>query len=71
MGAVRHVWPLPNDLGDILRRYDKVIVPELNRGQMARLLRSEYLVDVESMSKVQGRPFTSSEIADKLREMIG
>ncbi|MCH2113271.1 MAG: 2-oxoacid:acceptor oxidoreductase subunit alpha, partial [Planctomycetes bacterium] len=68
---LRHVWPLPNDLGDILRRYDKVVVPELNRGQMARLLRSEYLVDVESMSKVQGRPFTSSEIADKLREMIG
>lgn len=57
-----HVNPLPLDLGDILRRYRKVIIPELNLGQLTRLIRAEYLVDAESVSKVQGVPFTATEI---------
>ena len=59
---LRYLNPLPNDLGDILRRFDRVIVPELNLGQLAWMLRARYLVDVETLSKVQGRPFKSQEI---------
>jgi 2-oxoglutarate/2-oxoacid ferredoxin oxidoreductase subunit alpha len=61
-----HLVPLPNDLGDIVRRYPRVIVPELNRGQLCRLLRAEYLVDARSVSKVQGLPFTAQELEDAI-----
>ena len=57
-----HLNPLPSDLGDVLRRYPKILVPELNRGQLARVVRAEYLVDARSLSKVQGLPFTAREI---------
>jgi 2-oxoglutarate ferredoxin oxidoreductase subunit alpha len=57
-----HVNPLPANLGELLKRFDKVIVPELNLGQMCRIVRAEYLIDAQSLSKVQGLPFTSAEI---------
>ena len=59
---IRNVFPLPNDLGDILRRYERVIVPELNRGQLCNMLRANYLVDAQSLSKVAGLPFSAREI---------
>ncbi len=59
---LRHLNPLPANLGDVLRRYDKVLVPEMNLGQLSLLLRAEYLVDAQSLSKVQGAPFTAGEI---------
>ena len=59
---LRHLNPLPGDLGEILRRYRTVLVPELNLGQLSRLLRERYLVDALSLSKVQGKPFKVSEI---------
>jgi 2-oxoglutarate ferredoxin oxidoreductase subunit alpha len=59
---LRHLNPFPSDLGDVLRRFEKVLVPELNTGQLARLLRAEYLVPAESLSKVQGQPFKVSEV---------
>ena len=58
-----HLSPLPADLGDLLGRYRRVLVPEMNLGQLASLVRSRYLVDVESITKVEGAPFTASEIA--------
>ena len=61
-----HLSPLPPDLGDLLRRYRRVILPELNRGQLAHHLRGTYLVDVTSVSKVQGLPFKSREIEDAI-----
>jgi 2-oxoglutarate ferredoxin oxidoreductase subunit alpha len=61
-----HLVPLPDDLGPIVRRYPHVIVPELNRGQLSRLLRAEYLVDARSVSKVQGLPFTAQELEDAI-----
>ena len=61
-----HLNPLPNDLGDILRRFRRVIVPELNTGQLCRIVRAEYLVDARSVSKVQGLPFTTHEIEDAI-----
>ena len=57
-----HLSPLPSDLGDLLVRYRTVLVPEMNLGQLASLVRSRYLVDVESITKVEGAPFTASEI---------
>ncbi len=59
---LRHLNPLPRDLGDILRRYDRVLVPELNSGQLTRLLRAEYLVDAQVYSKLQGQPFKVAEL---------
>lgn len=57
-----HLSPLPANLGDILSRYDKVVVPELNMGQLTALLRATYLVDARAVTKVQGLPFKSREI---------
>lgn len=59
-----HLNPFPKDLGDVLRRYPKVIVPEMNLGQLSKLVRAEYLVDAQSVSKVKGQPFTAAEIYD-------
>jgi 2-oxoglutarate ferredoxin oxidoreductase subunit alpha len=57
-----HLNPLPPNLGDLLRRYRTVLVPELNLGQLCRIVRAEYLVDAQSISKVEGLPFTSTEL---------
>ena len=57
-----HLFPFPPDLGEVLRRYKRVLVPEMNMGQLSRLLRAEYLVDAQSLTKVQGAPFKASEI---------
>ena len=68
---LRHLNPLPRNLGEVLARFDKVLVPELNRGHLWRLLRSDFLVDAIRYSKVQGQPFKAAEIEAKLTEMIG
>jgi 2-oxoglutarate ferredoxin oxidoreductase subunit alpha len=65
-----HLNPFPANLGEVLRRYPRVVVPELNLGQLSRLLRAEYLVDARSVTKVQGVPFTAGELeAAFLKEM--
>ena len=61
-----HLNPLPPNLGEVLRRYPRLIVPELNLGQLCRLVRSEYLVDAKPVSKVQGLPFTAIEIENAI-----
>jgi len=66
---LRYLNPLPPDLGDILRRYKKVLVPEMNLGQLARILRERYLIGVEQLNKVQGKPFKVSEIHDRIVEL--
>ncbi|MBM3391146.1 MAG: 2-oxoacid:acceptor oxidoreductase subunit alpha [Betaproteobacteria bacterium] len=66
---LRHINPLPPDLGDILQRYKTVLVPEMNLGQLARLLRERYLREVVTLSKVQGKPFKVSEIYDRILEL--
>jgi 2-oxoglutarate/2-oxoacid ferredoxin oxidoreductase subunit alpha len=65
-----HLNPFPADLGDILRRYPRVICPEMNLGQLSRLLRAEYLVDVQSVSKVKGVPFTAGELENAILEAL-
>jgi len=69
---LRHIWPLPHGLEAIFQRYKAVLVPEMNLGQMARLLRSEYpKCEFISYSKVQGLPFRTSELLAKIDELIG
>ena len=55
----------------MLRRYDRVICPEMNMGQLSKLLRAEYLVDVESVRKVQGQPYTAGELYDVIIDAAG
>ncbi|MGL3821082.1 2-oxoacid:acceptor oxidoreductase subunit alpha [Sphingopyxis sp. R3-92] len=59
---IRHIWPLPANLGELLKSYDKVIVPEMNTGQLKTVLRDQYLVDAKPVNKVSGQPFTIAEI---------
>jgi 2-oxoglutarate ferredoxin oxidoreductase subunit alpha len=59
---VRHIWPLPANLGDLLRSFDHVLVPEMNTGQFKTVLRDQYLVDARPLNKVSGQPFTIGEI---------
>jgi 2-oxoglutarate ferredoxin oxidoreductase subunit alpha len=68
---LRHLNPFPSNLGDVLRSYDKVLVPEINLGQLALLLRGRYLVDVISYNKVRGLPFRAAELAEAIEEVIG
>ncbi len=65
---LRHLNPFPANLGDVLRRYERVVVPEMNLGQLALLLRAEFLVDVRSHTAVRGLPFTTVELADAISQ---
>jgi 2-oxoglutarate ferredoxin oxidoreductase subunit alpha len=64
---LRHLNPLPENLGDVLRSFDRVLVPEMNTGQLAQILRARFLVDVESFCKVEGQPLFAAEIEDQVR----
>jgi 2-oxoglutarate ferredoxin oxidoreductase subunit alpha len=63
---IRHIWPLPANLGELLKSYDKVIVPEMNTGQLKTVLRDQYLVDAKPVNKVSGQPFTIAEIEEAI-----
>ncbi len=65
---LRHLWPLPRNLGELLKGYEKILVPELNMGQLVTLLRSQYLVPAEGLAKVTGRPFKIAEIEAAVRD---
>jgi len=67
---LRYLNPFPRNLGEVLESYEKVLVPELNRGQLWRMLRAEYLVSATSYTKMQGRPFKAIEIESKIMELI-
>jgi len=67
---LRHMNPFPANLGEVLRRYDKVLVPEINLGQLALLLRGKYLVDVISYNRVRGLPFRSAELTEAIEEVL-
>ena len=68
---LRHIWPLPKNLGDLLRSYDRIIVPEMNNGQLKTLLRDQYLVDARPVSKVSGQPFKIAEIEAAIEAALG
>jgi 2-oxoglutarate ferredoxin oxidoreductase subunit alpha len=67
---LRYLNPMPKNTQEVLRRYKKVLVPELNAGQLLLLLRGYFLVDAVGLNKVQGRPFLVSEIEAKIEEML-
>jgi 2-oxoglutarate/2-oxoacid ferredoxin oxidoreductase subunit alpha len=67
---LRHLNPFPSNLGEVLRAYDKVLVPEINLGQLALLLRGRYLVDVISYNRIRGLPFRVAELADVIKDLI-
>lgn len=63
---VRHIWPLPSNLGELLKGFDRVLVPEMNTGQFKTVLRDQLLIDVESLTKTSGQPFQISEMEDAI-----
>lgn len=67
---LRHIWPLPANLGDILNTYKKILIPEMNHGQLVTLLRDRYLVDAESLAQVNGKPFRVSDLEAAVRARI-
>ena len=68
---IRHIWPLPANLGALLKSYGRVIVPEMNTGQLKTVLRDQYLVDAKPVNKVSGQPFTIAEIEAAIDEALG
>ena len=68
---LRHLNPLPSNVGEILKRYKKVLVPELNMGQLSWVLRAKFLVNAIGLNKIQGRPFKQSELEQKIEELLG
>jgi 2-oxoglutarate ferredoxin oxidoreductase subunit alpha len=67
---LRHLNPLPADLARILGRYERVVIPEMNLGQLAQLIRAKYLIDAMSVTQVRGLPFKADELAEMLQGVI-
>jgi 2-oxoglutarate/2-oxoacid ferredoxin oxidoreductase subunit alpha len=67
---LRHLNPFPRNLGEVMKRYKKILVPEMNMGQLVMVLRAKFLVDAQSYGKIQGKPFKQSEIEDKIEELL-
>jgi 2-oxoglutarate ferredoxin oxidoreductase subunit alpha len=67
---LRHIWPLPKNLGELLRSYGRIIVPEMNTGQLKTLLRDQYLVDARAVTKTSGQPFKIAEIEAAIAEAL-
>nr|WP_228531370.1 2-oxoacid:acceptor oxidoreductase subunit alpha [Micromonospora sp. ANENR4] len=67
---LRHLAPMPANLGEVLSRYDKVVVPEMNLGQLAHVIRAKYLVDAIGYNQVRGLPFTAAELETMLEEVL-
>jgi 2-oxoglutarate/2-oxoacid ferredoxin oxidoreductase subunit alpha len=67
---LRYIRPFPKNLGDIIKNFEKVLVPELNNGQLVKIIRDNYLVDAEGYNKIMGIPFTKTELVEKIGEML-
>jgi 2-oxoglutarate ferredoxin oxidoreductase subunit alpha len=67
---LRYLNPLPSDLGAVLKRFKRVLVPELNLGQLIKVLRATYLVDCIGFNKIQGKPFKVAELVSKISEVL-
>jgi 2-oxoglutarate/2-oxoacid ferredoxin oxidoreductase subunit alpha len=68
---IRHIWPMPRNLGELLHSFDKVIVPEMNTGQLKTVLRDQFLVDAKPLNKVSGQPFRIAEIEAAIEGALG
>jgi 2-oxoglutarate ferredoxin oxidoreductase subunit alpha len=67
---IRNIWPLPRGLGELLRSFRSVLVPEINNGQLVKLLRAEYLVDAESLTRITGQPFRIAALVEAVEERL-
>jgi len=67
---LRHLNPFPRNLGDVLRKFERVLIPEMNMGQLEKLIRMDFLIEPVGLHKVQGKPFLSQEIAEKIDELL-
>ena len=68
---LRYLNPLPRNLESILGKFQRVMIPELNMGQLSVMIRSQFLIDTIGLNKIQGKPFSVSEIVDKIDEVLG
>ena len=66
---LRYLSPLPRNVGELLARYDRILVPEINTGQLAFILQGRFVKPIDRLNKVQGQPFMASEILNKILEM--
>jgi 2-oxoglutarate ferredoxin oxidoreductase subunit alpha len=64
---IRYLWPFPANLQELLSGFDKVLVPEMNTGQLVKILRSEFLIDAKGLNKVAGQPFKIREIINAIK----
>jgi 2-oxoglutarate ferredoxin oxidoreductase subunit alpha len=67
---IRHIWPMPSNLGDLLKSFDRIIVPEMNTGQLKTVLRDQFLVDAQPLNKVSGQPFRIVEIVAAIEKAL-
>jgi 2-oxoglutarate/2-oxoacid ferredoxin oxidoreductase subunit alpha len=67
---IRHIWPMPKNMGDLLKSFDRIIVPEMNTGQLKTILRDQFLVDAKPVNKVSGQPFTIAEMEAAIEEAL-
>ncbi len=67
---LRYVRPFPKNLGDIIKNYEQVLIPEINNGQLIKIIRDKYLVDAKGFNKVMGVPITKGELVDVVKNML-
>ena len=67
---LKYINPFPKNLGDVLLKFDKILIPELNLGQLLSIIRAKFLVDAKGFNKVQGKPFSSNEILMKIENYL-
>ena len=67
---IRHIWPLPRNLGELLKGFEKVLVAEMNNGQMLTLLKSQYAIDIKSLRRVSGQPLKIVEVENAIRSQL-
>ncbi|MBI3234954.1 MAG: 2-oxoglutarate ferredoxin oxidoreductase subunit alpha, partial [Bacteroidetes bacterium] len=68
---LRYIRPFPKNLGDIIKNFDTVLIPEINNGQLIKIIRDIYMVDAKAYNKIMGVPITKTELVMKLEEMLG
>ncbi|MGL4599005.1 MAG: 2-oxoacid:acceptor oxidoreductase subunit alpha, partial [Bacteroidia bacterium] len=67
---IRYLNPFPKNLGDLLKKFDRVLVPEMNNGQLVKILRDQFLIDAIAMNKIKGIPFTATELKNRIAELL-
>jgi 2-oxoglutarate ferredoxin oxidoreductase subunit alpha len=67
---LRYLRPFPKNLGDILKNFEKVLIPEINNGQLIKIIRDQYFIDAKGYNKIMGIPITKTELVEELRKML-